>query len=141
MDMVRSHGISRAHFEEGELVYEEGNLARNFYTILSGQVQVTRLENGVETIVATLGTGEYFGEVSLLQGLRHSASVRAMSPADLLVMSGADFKALANSSTYFGETLAEGMRRRLSGGAAENSPGPDHGDGSAPENSDRSLDG
>ena len=114
MDTIRSQGISRAHYEPGELIYREGDLARNFYTILGGRVEVVRQEAGRELPVATLAAGEYFGEMSLLRGLSHSASVRAVTPTDVLIMSGADFKALASSSIYFGETLAEVMKRRLS---------------------------
>ena len=76
---------------------------------------MVRTNNGEESPVATLGVGEYFGEVSLLQGSRHTASVRAVATTDLLVMSGPDFKALAASSTQFSETLADVMQRRLSG--------------------------
>jgi len=114
MDISRSQGISRAHYEPGQLIYKQGDLARNFYTILNGRVQVTRLDNGEEKSVATLGVGEYFGEVSLLQGIRHTASVRAAATTDLLIMSGPDFKALAASSTQFAETLSDVMERRLS---------------------------
>ena len=117
MDIARSQGISRAHYEPGQLIYREGELARNFYTILTGQVQVVRIDNGTELPVATLGVGEYFGEVSLLQGGRHTASVRALVTTDLLVMSGPDFKALASSSTQFAETLTDVMQRRLSDGS------------------------
>ena len=115
IDIARSQGLSRAHFEAGQLIYREGDLARNFYTILTGQVQVVRQENGEETLVATLVAGEYFGEVSLLQGTRHTASVRALETTDLLVMSGPDFKDLAASSTQFAETLADVMESRLTG--------------------------
>ena len=76
-------------------------------------MQVLRHENGKDLPVATLGVGEYFGEVSLLQGVRHTASVRTLAATDLLVMSGPDFKALATSSTQFAETLTEVMQRRL----------------------------
>ena len=123
MDTFRSHGISRAHYEPDELIYREGDLARNFYTILSGRVQVVRQEAEGESLVATLEAGEYFGEMSLLRGLRHSASVRALTATDVLIMSGTDFMALASSSTYFGETLAEVMRRRLSNGGVPPAPG------------------
>ena len=116
MDIARSQGISRAHYASGHTIYRQGELARNFYTILAGQAAVVRSENGVESPVATLGVGEYFGEVSLLQGGRHTASVRALATTDLLVMSGPDFKALAASSTQFAETLADVMQRRLSAG-------------------------
>ncbi|MEE8464991.1 MAG: cyclic nucleotide-binding domain-containing protein, partial [Dehalococcoidia bacterium] len=115
MDITRSQGISRAHYEPGQFIYREGELARNFYTILAGQVQVVRRDNGEDKPVATLGVGEYFGEVSLLQGVRHTASVRALDTTDLLVMSGPDFKALAASSTEFAESLNDVMQRRLSG--------------------------
>ena len=78
MDISRSQGISKSHYEPGQFIYREGDLARNFYTILSGQVEVVRRESGEDQLVATLGVGEYFGEVSLLQGVRHTASVRAL---------------------------------------------------------------
>ena len=41
--------------------------------------------------------------------------MRALGTTDLLVMSGADFKALASSSTQFAETLADVMESRLTG--------------------------
>ena len=114
MDVARSQGISRAHYEPGQFIYKEGELARNFYTILTGQVKVMRDVNGDDTPVATLGVGEHFGEVSLLQGVRHTASVQTVTTTDLLIMSGPDFKALAASSTQFAETLSAVMERRLS---------------------------
>ncbi|MCH8110266.1 MAG: FAD-dependent oxidoreductase [Chloroflexi bacterium] len=127
MEMTRSEGISRAHYEAGEVVYQQGDLARNFWIILDGQVQVFRQEDGQETLIATLGTGEYFGEMSLLRGVRHTASVRTLTPVDLLVMNEADFTALASSSTRFGELLAGVMRQRLSGGeSAESSQSMDN---------------
>ena len=75
-------------------------------------------------MIATLGPGEYFGEMSLLQGVRHTASVRTLTPVDLLVMNEADFTALASSSTRFGELLAGVMRQRLSGGESAESQHP-----------------
>ena len=113
MDVARSEGTSRAHYQAGEVIFREGNRARNFYTILSGQVEVVRDEDGQETPLATLGPGEYFGEMSLLRGVRHSATVRTLTPVDLLVMNGGDFKALAASSKQFGEVLAEVISQRL----------------------------
>jgi len=123
MDIARSEGIRRAHYETGESIYWEGDLARNFYTILTGEVQVYRLQGGEESPVATLGAGEFFGEVSLLQGIRHTASVRALSSVDLLIMSGTDFKALATSSRYFVEGLNNVMERRLAGSGASRPAG------------------
>ena len=68
--------------------------------------------------MATLGPGEYSGEMSLLRAVRHTASVRALTPTDLLIMSGTDFTALADSSTRFGALLAGVMRQREHANAA-----------------------
>ena len=118
MDVTRSEGISRAHYEAQEIIFHEEDLARNFFIILSGTVQVFRRGDGGEVSVATLGPGEYFGEMSLMRRGRHTASVRALTPVDLLIMSGADFNALADSSTRFYELLDGVVRQRLAAGDA-----------------------
>ena len=125
MDVSRSRGITRSHYEAGEVIFQQGELAGGFYVILDGSVQVFRRQDGVETHVASLGAGEFFGEMALLQGIRHTASVRAITPVDLLVMNEADFKALATSATRFDELLAGVMRQREAGG-------PSTGSGQAP---------
>ena len=118
--VTMSDGISRSHHEAGDVIFRQGELARNFYVILAGKVEVFRQEDDHEATVATLGPGEYFGEMSLLQGVQHTASVRALTPVDLMVMAGADFTELATSSTRFSELLAGVMRQRLYGsGVAE----------------------
>jgi NADH:ubiquinone reductase (H+-translocating) len=116
LDVIRTEGISRARYEAGQVVYQQGELARNFYIILKGEVEITRQEEGRTITVATLGPGEYFGEMSLLREVRHTASVRALTPLDLLVMNGSDFTALASSSTDLGRFLESMVERRLSGG-------------------------
>ena len=115
MDITRSQGISRAHYEPAETIFREGGLARNLYIVRSGKVQVFR-QQGVEEITeATLGPGEFFGERSLMRGGRHSASVRAVTPVDLLIMNGMDFASFATSSTRFGELLQNVLQERSSG--------------------------
>jgi NADH dehydrogenase len=114
LDVIRTEGITRAYYQAGEIIFQQGELARNFYIILNGEVQVFRQQNGTETPVATLGAGEYFGEMSLLREMKHTASVRALTPLNLLVMSGGDFTALASSSTRLGKFLESVIEQRLS---------------------------
>ena len=116
MDVSKSKGITRSHYQAGEVIFRQGELARGFYVILDGSIQVYRDENGEETDVASLGPGEFFGEMALLQeGNRRTASVRAITAVDLLVMEEADFKALATSATRFSELLAGVIRQRRLG--------------------------
>ena len=119
MDITRSQQTTRSHYEPGQFVFKQGELARGLFIILDGQVQVVRQQRGAEELVATLGPGEYFGEISLLYGVRHTASIRALTAVDLLIMNGNDFTAQANSSSDFRDLLGGVMRRRLSEAGVE----------------------
>ena len=127
IDVSRSEGIARAHYEAGEIIFRQGDLARSFYILLTGTVEVFRGQGEQEVPVAMLCAGEYFGEMSLLSGelhKLHTASVRAQTPVDVLIMSGADFTSLAES-TRFSELLAGVMQQRLEGtGVADSIQAP-----------------
>jgi NADH dehydrogenase len=123
-DIARSERTSRAHYEAGQMIIRQGELARSFYIILTGKVQVLVEQDGKEREVAVLGPGEFFGEIALLQGARRNAAVRALTPMDLLAMNGADFTALATSSTDFAQLLSGVMERRLADNALRPRPGP-----------------
>ena len=94
------------------------------YIIGSGKVQVFRQQGVEEISVATLGPGEFFGEMSLMGGGRHTASARAVTPVDLLVINGTDFAFLTKSSSRFGELLDD-VRRERSSGADVDKPARD----------------
>ena len=129
MDVVSNAGVSRASYQPAEVIFREGGPARNFYVILDGKVQILRHQDGQEREERTLGPGEFFGERSLLRGAQHSASARAETPVDLLIMNGADFTSLATSSTRFGALLDDAIQQRPSGGEPANtSPGDREGD-------------
>lgn len=67
---------ARAHvmlFESGEIIVPEGEEGLGFYFITDGRVRVLRM--GKE--IATLGVGDFFGEVSLLEGTVRNATVVA----------------------------------------------------------------
>ena len=115
LDNNTSQGVSRAHYEAGETVFRESGPARNLYIVLEGRVEIITHTDGVETKVAELGPGDFFGERSLLQGARHSASARASTAVDLMVMSGSDFTALTSASTQFDQLLKDVMRKRSGG--------------------------
>ena len=119
LDITRSQQTTRSHYEPGQIICNQGDLARGFFIILDGQVEVVRELRGVKRSVATMGPGEYFGEISLLFGVRHTATIQALTPLDLLMMNGNDFTALANSSSDFRDLLGGVMRERLSGAGVE----------------------
>ena len=123
MDVDQPTGTSRCHYEAGEYIYEQGDIAQDFYVVLNGEVEITRPNpdgRGNDMIVANLRRGEYFGEMSLLNQERRTSNVRARTHVELLVMSGEDFTALAYSSSLFGNLLDTVIeQRRGSGGVAQ----------------------
>jgi small-conductance mechanosensitive channel/CRP-like cAMP-binding protein len=72
------------HFGRGERVIEEGNEGNSMFVLLRGMARVVVSKNGSVIPVATLSSGNCFGEMSLLTGERRSATVRA--EADCYVM-------------------------------------------------------
>ena len=65
------------HFGRGEHVIEEGADGESMFVLLQGAAQVSVAKNGSSIPVATLNSGDCFGEMSLLTGERRSATVRA----------------------------------------------------------------
>jgi CRP-like cAMP-binding protein len=62
-------------FQEGEDIVQEGTLGDSFYLILSGSATVHSRRTSMA--LATLKGGEFFGEMSLLEPVQRSATVRA----------------------------------------------------------------
>src|SRR5947207_5737511 len=65
------------HFGRGERVIEEGAEGDSMFILLRGAAEVSVSKNGSAIPVATLNSGDCFGEMSLLTGERRSATVRA----------------------------------------------------------------
>jgi CRP-like cAMP-binding protein len=83
----RTHtGDTERFVEAGELVVRRGDESRDMFVIRSGQVEIRRDTHLSDDPVATLGPGEFFGEMSLLESLPRDADVRAVSDVRLLVI-------------------------------------------------------
>ncbi len=118
-DVRQSDPLLRAHYEPGQAIFRQGELARNFYIIVHGHVRIERQTQEGHERVALLGPGEYFGEMALLQGRWHTASAVAETAVDVISLSGTAFTALATSSSRFAELLANVARQRRESGAAK----------------------
>jgi CRP-like cAMP-binding protein len=97
------------HVSAGEKIIREGGLGREFFVIESGQAKVIR--GGRE--VATLGPGDYFGELALLDAPLRNAEVVADTNMDLLVIGIREFNSLLDEVPTLARTLLRGMARRL----------------------------
>ncbi len=82
-------------FDPGAMVMKEGDHAREMFVVLSGELEVVRHSvNGAEGRVALLGPGNWVGEMSIIDQQPRSASVRALAPSILLVVTTEDLDRL-----------------------------------------------
>ena len=90
-------------------VVTEGKTGHEFYLILDGQATVKR--NGRK--IATLGPGQYFGELALLDRAPRNATVEAETPMTLLVLGQREFADLLDSVPSLAHKLLRAMAARL----------------------------
>src|SRR5439155_506202 len=76
--------------EPGDILVLEGQRGREFFVILSGQAAVMHDDD----TVATLRTGDWFGELALLANAPRNATVAALTPMELFVLDDSEFSAL-----------------------------------------------
>ncbi len=98
-----------ASVSEGVTVAGEGAPGYSFFVIEQGNAVVSA--DGDE--LATLGPGDFFGEVAILSGGRRSATVTTTSPATLLVMFGTEFRRLQEAQPEVAARLEAAMTDRL----------------------------
>lgn len=88
----------------------EGDPGRGLYVVLSGEVEVLKGEEPFETTLATLRSGDVFGEIALVRGTPATATVRAARPSTVLFLAREYFErlmaALPEMRAFF-ETLTE----------------------------------
>lgn len=77
--------IVHLHYDKGELIMKEGDYGISIYRLLKGHARVMKESEGKEIVLATLGPGEIFGEMTFLNKLleARSASVRAVDDVEL----------------------------------------------------------
>ncbi len=91
----RALGVRREYFEPGQVIFREGDRGDWFYVITEGEVEVLRTVPGRgEQPVRRLGTGECFGEIALVSDMARSATVRAVSAANVLAVDREAFQAM-----------------------------------------------
>ncbi|MBI3078413.1 MAG: cyclic nucleotide-binding domain-containing protein, partial [Deltaproteobacteria bacterium] len=84
------------------------------YLIVSGKVKATLYgEGGRELILAELREGDFFGEMSLLDGKPRSAMIIALEATEVLVVRRRDFQAILNRNPATGVKIIEALCQRL----------------------------
>ena len=104
----------RRSYPKNTVIINENDVADSLYVIESGKVKVYCSDkNGKEFIMNTLGGGDYFGELALLDDDRRSASVRTMEKADFCIIYKQDFNQVLDLHPNIAKTLIRNITRRV----------------------------
>lgn len=106
-------------YAPGAVIFRQGDPADKFYIIIKGQVEVViQHPSGPEIVSATLGSGQFFGEMGLLQGGQRTATVRVypQATAMLMALDRHTFSELMTDSKLTYEAIAGMMRQRATTG-------------------------
>lgn len=80
--------VWREHYAPGDVIYQRGDPALDFYLLEKGEVEMVRTgsRDFREEVITILGPGAFFGERALLNGGPRLASARAVTPVQVLIM-------------------------------------------------------
>ena len=98
-ELIRvSRAFKQHRYRRNDLIFCEDDTGKYAYVVKEGRVKVSRiLPSGKETILAFHETGEYFGEMSLIDGKTAPATVTAIVPSTILSIGRSEFSKLLDN--------------------------------------------
>lgn len=101
-----------------DIIVKRGDIGREMYLLVRGEVEVTEDDSSV---AKTLKAGDFFGEIALLLLTPRSATVRARTDCDLLVLDKSDFDRILCEHPEFAQGVAKVARERYHFGLCKTS--------------------
>jgi CRP/FNR family cyclic AMP-dependent transcriptional regulator len=100
-------------FPQGTVLFREGEPGKEMYVVQQGRVTVSKRVGEVEKILASLGPGEFLGEMSILNNKPRSATATCAEPAKLLVIDAKTFEAMIRGNAEIAIRMIKKLSDRL----------------------------
>ena len=101
-------------FDVGQVIFEEGSTGRELFVVLDGEVQIAKLSGAAKTVIVTLGKGEFFGEMAVIDGSARSATAIAAAPnTRVMRINHARFVYLVSQQPAFALMVMDALSKRL----------------------------
>ncbi|HEY3331200.1 MAG TPA: Crp/Fnr family transcriptional regulator [Capsulimonadaceae bacterium] len=101
-------------YPEGAVIVERNQPGDSMYIIVDGLVKVhTTTESGAYVILGLLRSGEFFGEMSAIDGQTRSATVTAIEDTKALILDSTGFRSIVASSDTFAWTILQTLASRV----------------------------
>ncbi|MBK9165388.1 MAG: mechanosensitive ion channel family protein [Acidobacteria bacterium] len=106
LDELATHAVARV-FAPGEVIVEQGKSGGSMFIITQGGVRIEHVEGGDRHVLTRLGTGDFFGEMSLLTGEKRSASVIADDETQVIEIRKKELAPILKKDPSLAERIAE----------------------------------
>ncbi len=107
-------GVVKRRYRRGELVVEQGKKSNALFILLNGRARVLTADSrGREVILAVLQSGDYVGEMSLIDNQPHSATVRCEVQTDMLILGRTEFARCLPENSSLSYAIMRGLVHRL----------------------------
>lgn len=111
--LALDQALRQADFLPGEVVFREGSTGDDLYIVLRGQVVVEKGEGAAARKLATMGAGDFFGEMALFDDEPRSATCRAETATTLLRLDRSRFHSLMEQLPRLGIEISRVLSLRL----------------------------
>ena len=113
MNYLKDVAVKRS-FPKNTILFSKGDESDALYFLYKGTVKaVINDETGKEIVLSTIGPGEYFGEISFLDGEARSATVVTREPVQVLIVYKNDFKKILFSNPDLVFSLLKELLKKL----------------------------
>jgi len=97
-----------------DVIFEEGSTGRELYVVLDGKVEIAKVHGASKTVIVTLGKGEFFGEMAVIDGSSRSATAISSAPhTRVMRINHARFVYLVSQQPAFALMIMDALSKRL----------------------------
>jgi len=111
--LTLASALKRRDVTQGGYVFRTGDPGRSFFLVVAGRIGISLSRQGRQVVLAELGPGHYFGELSVVDGRPRSADAVAMTRSELFELPQEDFYRLLDVNTSIARKLLVEVCRRL----------------------------
>jgi len=101
-------------YDVAEVIFEEGSVGHELFVVIEGKIDIVKQNGPDRTLIVSLGKGEFFGEMAVIDGSARSATAIAAAPnTKVMRINHARFIYLVSQQPAFALMIMDALSKRL----------------------------